>query len=359
MKKILCGMAAAITIASCAAPVDTSHNNVASNPKIVSANTDAKSSGDIAVLSINNGVCDTGIMATSSDPVVKYSGGTLFLLDRKYGSVTLINQDTIGMSGVRAQIPMSSASDDPNDLCAVNGSKAYVTLYNKGCVALLNLDNKTLSAKSIDVSRLADTVLDTSMRAYPDHIVMSGGFAYVDVQQYNSALTYFYGIVVKIDTATDSIVKTIHLNKTNPMSISVYGSKVYVSCKGEYGVLDGDIESIDTGSGNLATVTTESELNGDLGNILCYNGYLFAISGNWPNGYVSKIDLTSSSIVTKLIGGITVANDLTSDGSKIYVANGGTSNPGIYSIDPILADTCKLFKTGTYPPVSLTFVPGN
>jgi hypothetical protein len=181
--------------------------------------------------------------AISGDPVLRAHGGKLYVVNRSAANITVIDPSSLVWK-VEAQFS-TGAGSNPQDI-ALAGSKAYVTLYDRGEVQVWDLGaggSPSAPARTIDISSYdEDGVPDANS------VVVAGGRAFVTLDLLDTAnppVPRGKGKVLVIDTATDAIVTALELRYTNPYDFMyARGDRLIVATFADFGGVDGCLEQI-------------------------------------------------------------------------------------------------------------------
>ncbi len=130
----------------------------------------------------------------------------------------------------------------PEKIGFVGDSKAYISCNYTSSVNVVDLASQQVT-QSVEVGAAPWGVAVVGQKVY----VCNTNAAF-DVA--SGAMSYGDGTVSVIDSATDTVIKTIDV-ETNPTEIAVSGSKVLVQCTGNYADITGKLCIIDSGSDAL------------------------------------------------------------------------------------------------------------
>lgn len=225
-----------------------------------------------------------------------------------------------------------------HDMVMVHESKAYVTQYGSSHIALFNPITGDVMKKTIDLSGFTP-VKDIPPRM--DRALLCNGKVYVGIQKLDTNFdpTENSSIVV-IDTSSDSVIKEIVLNTTNPQGLCLVEDKLYVACTGSYGnTTDGAIEVIDCVTDSCeGIVIMEAAVQGDFSDVLVVDqtrGYAVVTDANAQyNNAVYTFNPQTKTVGQKL-SFISNASGLAFDGDFVYIGDRNLSRPGIYVINPV------------------------
>jgi hypothetical protein len=183
-------------------------------------------------------------VALNSDAVAKTISDKIYVVNR-------LGQDNITIfSPPNFSTPLIQFStgngSNPHDIVLSSSDKAYITLFEKNYLLVVN-PNTGEELKKIDISSFADS--DGIPEA--DQMVIVNGILYVTLQKLDR-FNYYQpagkGQILMIDTVSDTILGSVPLTGQNPYDINYQNSmnKLIVSEVGSfYDAQDGGIETID------------------------------------------------------------------------------------------------------------------
>lgn len=141
-----------------------------SEPRLFVSVTDYATASEIVALRLD-GTRTASLELTDPDSVVSVSAGRAFAIERTAAVIHPLDGDGMSTGNIDLSGAVASASSqNPHDVVIAAGTaplKAYVPLYDAGHLAVLNLDDNTLT-KTIDLTSYADT-LDTDGGVEPDY----------------------------------------------------------------------------------------------------------------------------------------------------------------------------------------------
>lgn len=235
----------------------------------------------------------------------------------------------------------TGAGTNPHDIAFAAPNKAYVTLYEKS--ELLIVDPSVDAScqgfvlGSIDLAAFADEDGIPEM----DQLLIHGGDLYVSLQRldrndlFASATN---GMLAVIDIATDTVRHHIPLQGGNPFtSLVANGDRLWVSTVGQFRALDGGIEEIDLVAGeSRGFVVSEADLGGDIADfeILSDRKGFAVLSGADFNNSLVAFSPSERTIVTTLIDGSTFLSQVrVSERGHLFIADRTTAAPGLRVFD--------------------------
>jgi DNA-binding beta-propeller fold protein YncE len=265
----LAPLAPALALLAWARPSPAFENHV------FAVTTDYFTSGSSAAIEIEPPwPATTGLEPVSADPVVRYAGGRIYVVNR-FGAdnIQVIDPetfDTIAECSV-------GAGSNPNDIVVIDEHRAYVTRYETA--ELYEFDPITCTVLDvIDLSVFADA------DGIPEMSVMAldGTHLFVQIQRWDRDISPWEPVppsyLAVIDITTNAIVdvdpvapgvQAIALTGLNPfgqMRIDETERRLYVPEPGVYQTADGGIDAVDLDTFDaLGFITTEAQLGGDLG----------------------------------------------------------------------------------------------
>ena len=255
----------------------------------------------------------------SSDAVTKTINHKIYVVNR-YGqdNITVFSPNDFSKPIIQFS---TGNGTNPHDIVLVNNDKAYVTLFEKGYLLVVN-PNTGAELKRIDISFYADK--DGIPEA--DQMVIVHNTVYVTLQKldrYNQYQPAENGAILMIDTINDSIIGSIALSGQNPydMAYSELMDKLIISETGSfYDLTDGGIETIDLDTNQPSGfILTESNLGGNITEFamksLSVQGYIIVTDAAYNTSIVS-FDLAEAKKLNDIYGtsgfyisGIAIAED--------------------------------------------------
>jgi hypothetical protein len=206
-------------------------------------------------------------------------------------------------------------------------------------------------------------------------VAVNGNYCYVALQRLVVSGGYFIpgdltGLLVVIDTRTDAVVDTISLGYKNPQDMVIHEDMIYVSCTGNYGVLDGGLQKIDPSTKGVTTILTEAQCGGDisylkifkkisLGGTVSQICYLSVSDLSTYAVVVKKIDLLTNTVGDAAPGVTNGFGGLAYDGTYVYIGDQGDkySQPaipsGVVVVDPVTNTQVGSKIAVGLPPVSI------
>ena len=303
--------------------------------------------GSLSAIDTKTQAADTDLLLIHNDLV--------FVLNR-------LGQDNIivmSKDDLATPITQYSTGDgtNPHEIAVLNTSKAYVTLYEKDYVLVINPMTGD-SINVIDLSAFSD------MDGLPEasQMALFGNHLFIAAQRLNREAFFSptdFSTIVVVNIQTDTVVdldqetggiQGIFLEGTQPFGQAQRGGKWIIANVGTFGAQDGGIEIVDLVTMRTSgSVISEVALGGDVGpvSMLTDNeGYIVLTDTNFTNS-VKKFNLTTG-VVSKILpdhsGGFTPAISVV--GSQLYVLDRGSFS------DPASAGV-KIYNT-----VSNTLVTG-
>lgn len=262
--------------------------------------TDYSSSATLATLNLETNAATTGVLGTHTDATVRSFGDRVYVISR-LGQDNIIVLDKTDLSTPLIQYSVGNGSN-PYDVGFVSETKAYVALYGRDYVLVINPTTGD-SLGRVDISYVSDD------DGFPEaaHAVVYGGYAFVVCQRLDQD-GFFSATdrseVVVIDIGTDAVVDVkpeeagvqgIVLALKNPQAVERRGDKLYLACVGAWGDLaDGGVEVVDLGSQETEGVLlSETAIGGDAAGVTMVTdseGYVVLSDASFANSVV-KVDL--------------------------------------------------------------------
>jgi len=297
------------------------------------------------------GTCATTSAGTVfQDAVARCFGDRVYVVERLNGDAVLVFHKGNFRSPV---IEFSTGSGtNPHDVLLIGESKAYVTLYEKSHILIVNPQNGSRIG-TIDLSLFADADGIPEM----DRLVFCDGKVFVSLQLLDRDSTWKptgLSRIAVIDPETDSVVDTdprrpgvqaIDLTLTNPIDmkyVPAAGKILVAEAGGFYSAQDGGLEYVDPATGSAQGILlTEQQLGGQLGGAFgsfsmvdADEGYAIIMAEDWSNTAVVRFDLSRGTVLSvhEQSAGFVHA-DLMVSGDMLYVCDRTLRSPGIRVFD--------------------------
>jgi len=299
----------------------------------------------------------------NSDAVGRTYGGLVYVVNR-FGGDNIQVLDPSQSFATLSQCSTGGGSN-PQDIGFVSATKAYVTLYAEAQLLIANpsarSDCSDFVLGHIDLSPYADS------DGIPDmfQVAVVGNRAYVSLQRLTNFTPSIPGLIVVIDTTTDTVVDTITLTGENPFGqskgIPVVDGDLVVSEEGQFGVNDGGIERVDlTSDTALGFFVTEADLGGDITDFVLVSEHLGYALISKPDFTISLVafDPVAHTVTNTLISGGNLSDIELDDRGEMFVADRDMAKPGIRIFrasdgTPITSAPLDL----GLPPFDIVFVP--
>jgi streptogramin lyase len=245
--------------------------------------------------------------------------------------------------GLRTRLQCSTGNGtNPHDIAVVSRHKAYVTLFEKRELLIVNPSARRDCADfvlgRIDLSSLADADGVADM----DQMALVGDRLYVSLQRLDITsvlrLPARNGALAVIDTATDTLLGGIELTGTNPFGatkgLTVRDGTLWIAETGEFNVFDGGIERVDLAAGQASGfAVSEADLGGDVTDFVLVSDRLAYAIVNRPgftNALVSFDPLTRQLLATHHTGnGFTLFDIELNDRGELWLADRARRAPGL------------------------------
>lgn len=330
--------------------------------------------GSGAITTIELGPPRTVVIDRASvcpDAVIRYFFGQLYVIERSgCDNIRILDPVTFG---VVRQFSTGNGSN-PNDICVISPTKAYVTRYDRPELWIMNPATGTFTG-AISLAPFADRDGLPEM----NRMVYHGGRVFVTCQRLDRD-NFFSptdsSLVVVIDAATDQFVDAdpvapgpqgILLARTNPTTefANTPEGDFLLGCTGAYGVDDGGVVRVDARALNASVVeASEAQLGGDV---------LDVAVGTGPTGATRAFCvLSDASFNTRLVSyqrsgppavvtvfpatGFVLADVEVDDRDEVWLCDRTASAPGvrIFSASTNLELTQAPLGTGL-PPSDIAF----
>jgi DNA-binding beta-propeller fold protein YncE len=308
------------------------------------------STGGLSTIDLNTHSVSQDVEPVGSDAAMRWYAGNLYVVNRFGGdNVQVIDGTTLN---TLRQISTGNGSN-PQDICFLSPTKAYVTRYELGSLLIVNpATGGTLGTISLAQFADADGIPEMARMVRVDRYVFvalqrlnrNGGFVPTDSS-----------LVAVIDAEADTVLdvdpalpgkQAIHLTGTNPVTTFEFDratSRLLLGCVGNFGALDGGIEWIDpVNFRSLGFAITEAALGGDVGDVV-WNGpghsYAIVSDASFNTSLVSWSATTGLVLGTVFSpGGYSLTDAALDDRGEVYVCDNSFAHPGV-SVFAAASDT--------------------
>lgn len=303
------------------------------------------STGSLSVIDTETGTATNDLFLIHSDARVRAFKDRVYVVNR-LGQDNIIVLDKDDLATPLTQYSTGDGSN-PHEIVVVSDDKAYVTLYARSYVLVINpATGDSLGAVDLATFADADGLPEASQMAYFDKHL------FVAVQRLDRDAFFSptdFSTIAVIDTKTDQLVdlnpdtdvtEGITLTATQPFGHAQRGGKWILASVGSFGAQDGGLEVVDlVERTSTGVVISEAALNGDVGPTTMLTddvGYIVMSDASFANSVV-RFDLSAGSVSDPLpdhSGGFTPAiavaagslyvldrgsfDDPTSAGVKVY-----------------------------------------
>lgn len=324
------------------------------------------STGSLSVVDLDTRAVSQDVEPAGPDAVMRWYGGRLYIVNRFGGdNVQVVDGTTLNTTH---QISTGNGSN-PQDICFVSPTKAYVTRYALTDLLIVNpVTGSSPGVISLAAFADADGVPEMARMVRVDK------YLFVAIQRLDR--NNFFSptdssLVAVIDTDTDTVVdcdpvapgvQAIHLTAKNPVSAFEFDrttSRLLIGCVGFFGSLDGGIEWIDpVNRVSLGLAVTEATLGGDMGDIV------------WGSAARSHAIVSDASFNTVLVawnaagqnlgtvyspGGFSLNDAAQNDRGELYVCNNNLLDPGLHVFSVANGTHLAGPLDCGLPPVGVTF----
>ena len=298
--------------------------------------------GSLSVNPLGTTAVAKDVAPVYSDAVERWYGGLLYVVNRFGQDNVQVIDPAQGYATVR-QFSTGNGTN-PQDICFVSPTKAYVTRYEVGDLLIVN-PSTGASLGVIPLGAFADADGIPEMA----HMVRVNKRVFVAIQRLNRNQNYQptdQSLVAVIDAVSDAVEDTdpltpgtqaIRLTGKNPYTTFAFDtttSRLLIGCAGAYGALDGGIEYVDpVGLTSLGYAITEAALGGNVGDI-AWNGaahsYAIVSDADYNTLLVSWSAITGLKIATVYApGGFSLNDCELNDRGELYVCNSDLLSPGV------------------------------
>lgn len=313
------------------------------------------STGSFSVVAADRSVTP-GVGSIHSDAAAFAHDGRVYVVNRLGADNLQVIDPAAGYATV-AQYSLG-ASSNPHEIAFASATKAYVTRYGTGDVAVIDPSTGDTAA-TIDLAPYADA--DGSAEGSQMRLV--GDRLYVmlqNIDQNNYWVPAGTSRMVTVDTDSDTVVADTPLPLQNPTGaiVDVTGSVVAIVCIGNYGVADGGVVLLDTATGTVsAGALTEALAGGDLYHVVytsATTGYAIVGDSSY-NTLLKSFDTAAGTVATvHETVGFKLAGMTLHDG-ELWLVDRTTEASGVLIFDAATGDrTAGPLSTGL-PPQQILF----
>jgi hypothetical protein len=299
--------------------------------------------GSLSVNTLGTSAVAKDVAAVHSDAVERWYGGLLYVVNR-FGQDNIQVIDPAQNYLTVRQFSTGNGSN-PQDICFVSATKAYVTRYDVSDLLIVN-PSTGASLGVIPLGTFADADGNPEMA----HMVRVDDRVFVAIQRLDRNAGYQptdRSLIAVIDAGADTVLdadpatpgrQAIRLTGKNPYTVFAFDratSRLLIGCAGVYGALDGGIESVDPVTlKSLGYAITETALGGDVGDI-AWNGaahsYAIVSDADFNTLLVSWSAVTGRRIATVFApGGFSLNDCELNDRGELYVCDSDLLSPGLF-----------------------------
>ena len=306
------------------------------------------STGSASVLDLENGcAADINVASIHSDAEARYFGGLIYVANREAED----NIEVLDPAASFATLQEFSvgASSNPHDIHVLTPTRAYVTRYDETDLWIID-PSAPAHTGTISLAALADADGIPEM----DRMVRVGDYLFVSIQRLDRNQPFFpptgTSYLAVIDVTTDMLVDTdggtigtqpITLTGADPYSeiqLDPYTGKLYVSCVGFFGLLDGGVEVVNPATfQSEGYMLTEAEAGGDITDVEIVApdlGYAIISDASFHNVLIAFNPQTGLKTATVYAPGAFVLNDCEpSPDGVLFVTDRTPVLPGIRKYD--------------------------
>jgi DNA-binding beta-propeller fold protein YncE len=306
-------------------------------------------SGSFATLPLDDpGAAQVNRGSIGSDAVARFFGGRVYVINR-FGADNIQALDPENAFATVYQCSVGNGAN-PQDIAFVSANKAYVSLYERTTVAIVDpsvgADCAGFLQGEVELGFLADA--DGIPELWQMAVV--GDRLYVTAQRLdrnNFFAPTDASYIAVVDVATDSVVDVdpgtpepdaILLSGTNPFGeskgLTVDGGDIVIAEAGSFSELDGGIERVDLGTNRAeGFFVTEAELGGSITDFVIVDGgraYAVLAAADFSNSLV-RFNPATGQVVSTLVSISSFLPDVERDATRdrLYLASQDLASPGI------------------------------
>ncbi len=296
--------------------------------------------GSLSILDVSDAtpVLTPDVTVVHSDATVRAGLDHIYVIGR-LGGDSLLRLDDATFA-VQWQLPLTAGSN-PQDLALVSTCKAYVSLYQKNYLQIVDPVAGSIPDATPMIS-LADFA-DADGLPEASFMLANGGMVYVAIQNLENFTASRNGRLLAIDPATDTVGAEIELTTPNPFSpiARVDDTHLAVGCVGDFSGTQGGIEWIDTAAGTSTLAVSSADLGGVVTELVMEDatcGFALVNTPEWTSG-VRRFCLESDGDGAGTAGdwlvapgaftivGLALSDDI------LYFADATADDPGVRFVD--------------------------
>lgn len=299
------------------------------------------STGSLSTVNLVTRAVSQDVEPAGSDATFRWFQGNLYIVNRFGGdNVQVVDGTTLNTVHQWS----TGNGSNPQDICFVSPTKAYVTRYESGDLLILNPQTGA-SPGVIHLGAFADADGIPEMA----HMIRVERYVFVALERLSrpSYQPTDSSLVAVIDSQTDTVVdvdpvapgvQAILLTGKNPITQFEFdrtSSRLLIGCVGAFGVLDGGIEWIDpVNFRSLGFAVTESALGGELADITWWrsdHSYAIVSDPAFNTLLVSWSAASGQKLGTVFApGGFSLTDSGVNDRDELYVCANDLFNPGLH-----------------------------
>jgi len=299
------------------------------------------STGSLSAVNLDSRAVSQDIEPAGADAVLRWHGANLNVVNR-FGADNV--QVVSGLTHNTLFQYSTGNGSNPQDICFVSPTRAYVTRYELTDLLIVNpTTGSSPGVISLAAFADADGVPEMARMVRVDRYVF---VALQRLDRNNFFSPTDSSLVAVIDTETDALVdvdpvapgvQAIRLTGRNPVTAFEFDratSRLLIGCAGFYGAMDGGVEWIDpVNFQSLGFAVTEATLGGDIGDV------------TWGSAARSHAIISDASFNTVLVawngagqslgtvyapGGFSLTDAALNDRGELYVCNSSLLDPGLH-----------------------------
>ncbi len=287
------------------------------------------------------------LAVVNSDATVRAAFDRIYVINRLGGdNIIAFDDETFS---VLWQKPLGPGSN-PQDLAVVSSCKAYVSLYQKNHLQIMNpLTSENAGTTNVSLVDYADE--DGSPEA--SFMLATPGAVYVAIQNLENFVPTRNGRILVVNTDTDAVTDVIELNTPNPFSplTRVDETSFVVGTVGDFSGTQGGIEHV---HGNLSHLVVTAEQLGGVATELAMQddacGFALVNTPEWSSGI--RPFCLDGTVGDWLVapGLYTIVSLLITGDDRLLFGDATFDNPGLRLVDTVdNPEVSGLIPTGLAP----------
>ena len=324
-------------------------------PLIAVAATDYQTAGNFEIILADYTVKPNLLPGLHTDLAVRARGRYVYILE-SMGKDKVTKYDSKGGKTVLEE-PLG-AGLNIQDIAVVSDTKAYISSYQTSDLIVFNpATGKEASKISLAEFNTYAGTDSAEATPYASALAVYDGYVYVACQRLKNFEPADTSLIVVIDSRTNTVSRSIKLNKKNPSSLDVFQGRLLVSSPGDwFDASTGGVEAIDLTSNTNQGVKFDGIVTAIV-SVSLDKAYIGVMGADW-NTEIVPFDPTAGTAGAKVDGITDGSGGLAYDGSssRLYVGERGFgTTTGVAVVNPATNTVERTIPT-SLPPTSIAVI---